>query len=285
MDEDFDPRFVDIITAAVAIINAQAGLNIAEQIFGAHERVNLRRDHRGAAHTAADEHSSTKNAIALDEFNANIMQAHCRAILFRRDHSNLKLTWQVAEFRMKTAPLTQQFSPWTRIGDFVCGGPCILVRTDIADAIAARLDRVHFHASKVSEQIGAFFQLDPIILDILARGEMAVIAVIFTRDVGEHVHLFAVHRAVRDSDAQHVRVKLKIKAVHKPQRLKLILSDFTREASLHLVAEILDACVNDGLVKLIILIHIKSPNCRCADRLALVRGRGGRLARVRGRGL
>jgi hypothetical protein len=41
----------------------------------------------------------------------------------------------------------------------------------------------------IGEDIAGIFQLDPVILDILTRGEMPVIAVIFARDMRQHAHL------------------------------------------------------------------------------------------------
>jgi hypothetical protein len=64
-----------------------------------------------------------------------------------------------------------------------------LVGTDVADAVAAGLDRVHLDFGQVGEDIGRFLQLDPVVLDVLAGGEMAVPAVILFGDVGQHAQL------------------------------------------------------------------------------------------------
>ena len=103
---------------------------------------------------------------------------------------------------------------------------------------------------------GVSLQLDPVILDVLARGEVAVIAVIFARDMAEHFHLLAIERAIGDGDAQHIGVELKIEAVHQPQRLELIFGDFTGHAAAHLIAEFLHAGIDNGLVIFIILVHL-----------------------------
>ena len=98
VDEDFDPRFIDIVAAAVAVVHAQTGFDIAEQIFGTHERVDLGRDHRGAAHPATDEHTATQHTVLFDQFYTNVMQAHCGAVFRRCDYRDLELTRQITEF-------------------------------------------------------------------------------------------------------------------------------------------------------------------------------------------
>src|SRR3546814_3861096 len=60
----------------------------------------------------------------------------------------LELARQVAEFRVEGRHLAEQFGPGARIGDFVCRCPCILIRRDIADALARGLDRVELDRSE-----------------------------------------------------------------------------------------------------------------------------------------
>ena len=67
VDKNFDPRFVDIIAAAIAVIDAQTGLDIAQQIISFDERIDFWRDHRCAAHAAADKDARAKHAILLDQ--------------------------------------------------------------------------------------------------------------------------------------------------------------------------------------------------------------------------
>src|SRR3546814_11329585 len=73
----------------------------------------------------------------------------------------------------------------------------ILVGADVADAIAAGLNGMHLHRREIGQNICRIFQLDPVILDVLTRGEMAITPVIFARDRGKHMHLLAAERAIR----------------------------------------------------------------------------------------
>ena len=187
------------------------------------------------------------------------MQTHRCAVFRRGNHRNLEFAWQIAEFRVKCAPLTQQLGPWARIRNFVCGSPCILVGRNVANAVTAGLDGVHLYARQLFQKIAAFLQLDPVILDILPRGEMAIIAVIFARDMRQHPHLTAVQCAIGNGHAQHIGVQLQIQAIHQPQRLKLVLGHFARQAALHLIAKIGNARIDNGLVIIIIFIHVRLP--------------------------
>ena len=210
VEQDLDPRLVNIVAAAVAIVDAQARFEIAEQIVGGDEVADFVADHRGAAHAAADEDLPAEHTVTLQQLNPDIVQPHRRTVFVRRDHRDLELARQVSEFGVEGTPLAQQFRPDARIGDFVRCGPGILVGRDVADAIPRCLDRMHLDLRQFGKDVGGLVELDPIILDVLPRGEMAVAAVVFARDVREHPHLTAVERAVRDRDAQHVRMQLQV---------------------------------------------------------------------------
>ena len=106
--------------------------------------------------------------------------------------------------------------------------------------------RVHLDLGEVGEDVGRLLELDPVELDVLARGEMAVAAVVGARDVGEHAQLARRQRAVGNGDAQHVGVELQIEAVHQPQRLELVLGQLPGEAAAHLVAVLRDALVEEA---------------------------------------
>ena len=122
VDQDLDPRLVHIVAAAVAIVDAQARFEIAHQIVGGDEILDLRPDHRGAAHAAADEDLCAEFAITLHQLDADIVEAHRGAILVAGDHREFELAGQVAEFGVERAPLADQLGPGTRVGDLVRGG-------------------------------------------------------------------------------------------------------------------------------------------------------------------
>jgi hypothetical protein len=145
-------------------------------------------------------------------------------------HGDLELARQVAELGMQRGPLAQDFGDRPRIDDLVGGGAGELVGGDVADAIARGLDGVHLDAGEVVEDVGHVAQLGPVELDVLARGEMAVAAVVGARDVREHAHLPRRQRAVGNGDAQHVGVQLQVEPVHQPERPELVLVELARQA-------------------------------------------------------
>jgi hypothetical protein len=71
-----------------------------------------------------------------------------------------------------------------------------MIGRDVADAIAARLQRVHLDGGEIGQDVRHVDQLRPVELDVLPRGEMAVALVVFARDVGEHAQLPRRQRAV-----------------------------------------------------------------------------------------
>ena len=88
-------------------------------------------------------------AVPIDDLDADIVQAHGRPVFGAGDHRDLELARQVTELGVKTAPLADQFGPGTRVGDFVRGGTRKLIRRDVADTIAAGLDRVHLDTRQI----------------------------------------------------------------------------------------------------------------------------------------
>jgi hypothetical protein len=87
------------------------------------------------------------------------------------------------------APLTQHFGVRARIDDLVECDAGEFVGRDIADAIARGLDRMHLDRCQVQQDVRRLLQFDPVELDVLARREVAVAAVVFACNVAEHAHL------------------------------------------------------------------------------------------------
>ena len=283
--EDLDPCLVLVVAASVPIVDAQAGLGIADQLVRGDKVADFRSDHRGPAHAAADEEFRAQFArVIVDQLDADIVQLHRCTVGIAGDHGKFEFPGEIGKLRVKARPLPQQLCPGARIGDFVSGRTSELVGGDIADAVAAGLDRMHFDRRQIRENIGGVFQLDPVILDILPSREMAVIPVIFARDMAKHPHLLAAQRAVGNGYPQHIGVQLQIEAVHQPQRLELVFGQFAGDAALHLIAEFLNPRVDHLLVILVILVHVRSPIRRRRDRPVSMSGRDERSGRARAPG-
>ena len=118
---------------------------------------------------------------------------------------------------------------------------------------------------------------------------MAVAAVVLARDLGELAHLARAQRAVGDGDPQHVGMELQIEPVHQPVRPELLLGQLAGEAARDLVAELLDARVDEGLIEVVIMIHGRPPPtgrgrergaspCACLPRSRRIVGPAARIA-------
>jgi hypothetical protein len=177
------------------------------------------------------------------------------AVGLGRDHRDLELARQVAEFGHERGHLPDHLGPRARVDYLVGRGAGVLVGGDVADALAAGLDGVHFDLGQIGEDVGRFLELDPVVLDVLPGGEMAIAAVVFARDVRQPAHLRRIERPVGDRHAQHVRVKLQVEPVLEPERLELVVGQLPGDTPAGLVAELLDPGLDHRVVVLVVLVH------------------------------
>ena len=184
------------------------------------------------------------------------MHAHGGAVVGRAGDGDLELARQEAEFGMQRRPLAHDLAPDARILDLVDGGAGVVVGGDVADAVARGLHGMHVDLGQGRQRVGRVLELDPVELQVLARREMAVAAVVLARDVGELAQLARRQRAVGDGDAQHVGMELQVEAVGQPERLELLLGELARDAAAHLVAELLDALADQRAVVVVVLVEM-----------------------------
>ena len=90
---------------------------------------------------------------------------------------------------MQGRPLTNDFTVRARVRDLVRCDAGEMITRRVADAVAAGLDRMHLYAREVGKDIGDALELRPVVLDVLARTEMSVTAIVALGDRGEHAHL------------------------------------------------------------------------------------------------
>src|ERR1043165_3232359 len=84
---------------------------------------------------------------------------------------------------------------------------------------------------EIGECVGQFGEFDPVELDVLARGEMAVGGAVAPRDSPQPPQLLRRQRAVWNGDAEHVGMELQIDAVLQPQHLELVLGELAGQRS------------------------------------------------------
>jgi hypothetical protein len=156
---------------------------------------------------------------------------------------------------MQRRPLANVFAPRPRIFDLVRRDAREVICGDVANAVAAGLDRMHLHRREQLEDVRHAFQLRPVVLDVLPRREVREVAIVFARDAREHPHLAARQQTVRNRNAQHRRVALDVQPVAQAQRLEVVFGELTSQEPARLVAELRDTLVHQALVDLVVLIH------------------------------
>src|SRR5471032_3064188 len=85
---------------------------------------------------------------------------------------------------------------------------------------------------------------------------MAIAAVVFARDLRELAQLPCRQGAVRDGNAQHVGMELEVEPVGEAQRLELLLRQLACKTTTHLVAELLDALLQQGAIEIVVTVEI-----------------------------
>ena len=254
--QDLDPRLVDVVAAAVLVVDAQDRLDIAEKIAAVDERLDGLADERRAAEPAADQHLEAGFAFGvLVQPQADVVDLDRGAIMLGGGDRELELARQEREFRMQRGVLPQHFRPDPGVFDLARRHAGPLVRGDVAGVVARGLHGVDADFGEICQRVRQFGELDPVVLDVLPRGEMAVAAVVAARDMRQRAQLLRRQRAVGNGDAEHVGVQLQIDAVLQAQHLEFVLGEFAGEAALHLVAEFGDAFVDQRAIEFVICVH------------------------------
>ena len=156
---------------------------------------------------------------------------------------------------MKRRPLPDDLAPGPRILELVRRNAGQGIRGDVADAIAARLDGVHLDGREIGQDVGHVLDPRPVVLDVLARGEMTVAAVVAARDRSEGAQLRRGEKSVRDRDAQHGRVALDVQPIAQPQMPELVVRQLACEKAPSLIAKLRHALVDQRLVDHIVAVH------------------------------
>ena len=201
MDEDLDASLVDIVASAVLIVGAQDRLDIAEKIALREKWLDGLADERGASEPASYNHFEAGFARTVPVHpQTDIVHPHRGAVMCRRSQRDLEFARQEREFGVQRQVLAQQLGPQPRILDLARCDPGPLVGGDIAHAIAAGLHAVHAGAGQIGHRVRQFFELDPVELNVLPRGEMAVVAVVAPCHMRKRAQLRRGERSVRDGD-------------------------------------------------------------------------------------
>ena len=255
-DQYLDARFVDVVAPTVFVIHAHDGFQIRDGMLPRHEVAYFRAYDRRASQAAAHQHTEADFALRIFHHRqADVMYRNRGPVICCASNRDLEFTRQVSELRMKGAPLAQYLGVRARIDDFITCHAREFIAGDVAYAIARGLVAMHFNAGQVRHQIRHIFQLEPVVLNVLTRGEMPVASIVFARDMRKHAYLRGTHQTIRHGNTQHVSMYLHIQTILQTQDAEFIFAQLTRQAAAHLVAELRDALVYNLVVIFIIAIH------------------------------
>ena len=190
LHQDLDAGLVDVVAPAVAVVDAQDRVEIGEQVPRGQEFVDHVADDRRAPEPAADDDAEADLARFTQlRVQADVMHERRRPVRGRAVDRDLELARQVVEFRMEGGPLADQLAPDEGIDDLVARHAGEMVGGDVAHAVAGSLDGVHLDRGQLGEDLRHLLELRPVELQVLARREMAVAAVVFARDIRQLAQL------------------------------------------------------------------------------------------------
>jgi hypothetical protein len=257
LHQDLDARLIEVVAPAEAVVDAHNCLQVQQDLLPGHESADLAGHDGGAAHAAAHQHAEAHLAgrVAL-QLQAHVMPGDGGAVLTGTGDGDLELARQEGELRVQRAPLPQHFGVGARIHHLINGHAGQGVGGDVADAVAAGLDAVHVHCGQAVHRVGRLHQWDPVVLDVLAGGEMRIAAVEVAGDGGQRADLVAGDGAVGHGHAQHRRMALDVPAVLQAQRAELVIGERAGEVALQLVAELGRSGVDELAVKVGVAVHV-----------------------------
>src|SRR2546423_1281605 len=256
LHQDLNARLVDVVAPPVAVVDTQDGFDIGQQVPPRQKVADDESDRRSAAQAPDDQHAEPHLALrVLDRVQTDVVHRNRGAVRLGAVHRELELAREIGELGMERGPLADDFAPDEGIDDLVLRDAGEMIGGDIAEGIARGLDRVHLHRRQLRKDVGNALELGPVQLQVLARAEVAVAAVVLVGDLREFSQLLRRQEAVGNRDAQHRRVTLDVETGPEAQRAELVLRELAREKTFRLVAELDNALVDELLVDFVVTVH------------------------------
>ena len=186
LDEDLDAGLPLVVAASETVVGAQDRVEIVEDLGTRQKLADDVANDRRAAHAATgDDAKAELTGVAPDEDEPHVVQQHGRAVVGRTGDGDLELARQVGELRMERRPLPDELAVRARVDGLVVRDTGEMVAGDVAHVVAGRLDRVHLDRRELGEDVGHVFESRPVELQVLARAEMTVAAVVAAAYVRE----------------------------------------------------------------------------------------------------
>ncbi len=249
-------RLVEVVAPPEAVVHAHDGLDVHQDLLPGHELADDTADDRRAAHAAAHQHLEADLAgVVLQQLQADVVPADGGAVLAGAGDGDLELARQERELRVQRAPLAQDLAVGPRVHHLVGRDAGQRVAGDVADAVAAGLYAVHVNLGQQVHHVGGARQRDPVVLQVLAGGEVAEVAVELAGDARQLVQLPAAQLAVGHGHAQHRRVALHVPAVLQAQCAELLVGQFAVQVAAQLVAKLRRTGAHELAVEFGVSVH------------------------------
>ena len=190
LDQNLDPRLVDIVSPAEAVVDPQDRIEVVEYLLPGKELADHVADDGRASHTAAHQHPKSDLAVCIaNRMNADVVHQRCCSIVRRSTYRDLEFARQIGELGMERGPLPEQLRVGARVDELVPGDAGKVIGGDVAHAVAAGLNGMHLDACKLCQDVRNVLEPGPVELDILTCGEVAVASVILAADVRQLAQL------------------------------------------------------------------------------------------------
>ena len=102
------------------------------------------------------------------------MPSGSRAVFTGAADGDFEFARQKSELGVQGAPLAHDFCIGAGVDNFIYRHTSTFIGGDVAYAVAAGLYAVHVHTCQQVHHVCAFFQRDPVVLQVLAGGEVCV---------------------------------------------------------------------------------------------------------------
>ncbi len=149
LHQNLDARLVGVVAPAEAVVDAQDGFAVGEDVLPGQELADDLAADRRAPEAAADDDAETDLAVLFLQMQADVVEPGDGTVFAGAGNGDLELARQEGEFRVEGAPLAEDFGERARVDHLVGGDAGELVGGDVADAVAGGLDGVHLDFGEV----------------------------------------------------------------------------------------------------------------------------------------
>ena len=214
----------------------------------AHEVVERGRDARHDRGAAADAHLEALHAVADARDEGDVVDARDRAVLVGRGEGGLHLARHQLRRGVAHEVAHVGAGVGRRVEQLALADARPRVAGHVAHGVAAALAARQAGVGELADRSRGVAQRDVVDLDVLARGDVALVERRVLLDhVGERLHLLRRDAAEGQLDADHLHVglALAVDALLEPEADELVLGRVAGEELLGLVVEVVELALED----------------------------------------